>query len=295
MSLKVLFSMFFAMIFWAFSFVWTKVAFESFPPMMLVLLRLIISSILLTTVLLIIKKIQKMKIAHLKYFMLLALFEPFLYFVGESNGLMYVSSTMGAVVIATIPVFSPIAGYLFFKERLTWVNFMAILFSFTGVLLIVFDGDFSMQAPLAGILLLFLAVFSALGYATVLKKIPGHYNPFNIIMYQNIIGAIYFLPVVLILDIKGFSISAITTTSIKALFMLAVFASTFAFILFTYGVRQVGVVKANIWVNAIPMFTAIIAWMVLDEVLTVQKIAGIVVVITGVMLTQIKLKRAVND
>lgn len=77
--------------------------------------------------------------------------------------------------------------------------------------------------------------------------------------------------------------------------MLAVFASTFAFILFTYGVRQVGVVKANIWVNAIPMFTAIIAWMVLDEVLTVQKIAGIVVVITGVMLTQIKLKRAVND
>ncbi len=291
MSLKVLASLFFAMIFWAFSFVWTKVAFESFPPMMLVFLRLTISSILLMGTLMALKKFQKIEAAHIKHFMLLALFEPFLYFIGESHGLVYVSSTMGAVVIATIPVFSPIAGYFFFGERLTWTNLTAITFSFIGVLLIVFDGGFTLQAPTAGLLLLFLAVFSAIGYATVLKKIPHTYNIFNVIMYQNIIGAIYFLPVVLIFDLHQFELNTVTTSSIQALMMLSVFASTFAFILFTYGVRQVGVVKANIWVNAIPMFTALIAWMVLDEVLTLQKTGGIAVVICGVMLTQIKLKQ----
>ncbi len=295
MSFKVFLALLFSMVFWSFSFVWTKVAFESFPPMTLVLARLVISSVLLVVILLLIKQFQKLQWHDLKYFLLLAFFEPFLYFVGESHGLKLVSSTMGAVVIATIPVFSPIAGYLFFREKLTWSNLLAIVFSFAGVLLIVFESDFSLKVPIAGLLLLFLAVFSAIGYATVLKKIPSSYNAFNVIMYQNMIGALYFIPVFFIFDYHSFSVSSVTQSSLQALLMLAVFASTLAFILFTFGVRQVGVVRANIWVNTIPVFTAIISWMVLDEVLTVQKMVGIFVVVGGVMLSQIKRKTVVND
>lgn len=295
MSLKVFLALLFSMVFWSFSFVWTKVAFESFPPMTLVLARLVISSLLLVVILLMIKQFQKLKRHDLKFFLLLAFFEPFLYFVGESHGLKLVSSTMGAVVIATIPVFSPFAGYLFFREKLTWSNLLAIVFSFVGVLLIVFESDFSLNVPIAGLLLLFLAVFSAIGYATVLKKIPSSYNAFNVIMYQNIIGALYFIPVFFIFDYHSFSVYSVTQSSLQALLMLAIFASTLAFILFTFGVRQVGVVRANIWVNTIPVFTALISWMVLDEVLTVQKMVGIFVVLGGVMLSQIKRKGVVVD
>lgn len=162
--------------------------------------------------------------------------------------------------------------------------------------MIIFENDFSLQAPLAGLLLLFLAVFSAIGYATVIKKIPSSYNVFNVIMYQNMIGVFYFIPVFLIFDYHRFSLSDVTGSALQAMLMLAVFASTLAFILFTYGVRQVGVIRANIWVNTIPVFTAITAWMVLDEVLTLQKMVGIFVVVGGVMLSQIKRKaKVVND
>ena len=114
-------------------------------------------------------------------------------------------------------------------------------------------------------------------------------------MYQNIIGALYFIPVFFIFDYHDFSVASVTRSSLQALLMLAVFASTLAFILFTFGVRQVGVVRANIWVNTIPVFTAIISWMVLDEVLTIQKMVGIFVVVGGVMLSQIKRNKVVND
>ncbi len=296
MSVKVFLALLFSMVFWSFSFVWTKVAFESFAPMTLVLIRLILSSLLLLIVLLLTRQFKPLHFHHLKYFMLLAFFEPFLYFIGESHGLTLVSSTMGAVVIATIPVFSPIAGYLFFNEKLTWINLLAILCSFIGVLLIIFEKGGSFQAPVGGILLLFLAVFSAIGYATVLKRIPSDYNAFNVILYQNMIGALYFIPVFFIFEVHRFSFSAITPSALQALLMLVVFASTLAFILFTFGVRQVGVVRANIWVNTIPVFTAIIAWQVLDEVLTPQKIIGIFIVVTGVMLSQFKRKvRITND
>jgi len=34
----------------------------------------------------------------------MAFFEPFLYFIGESFGLVYISSTIAAVIVATIPL-----------------------------------------------------------------------------------------------------------------------------------------------------------------------------------------------
>ena len=49
---------------------------------------------------------------------MLALFEPFLYFLGESFGLTYVSATVGSVLISTIPVFATIGAWLIFREKL---------------------------------------------------------------------------------------------------------------------------------------------------------------------------------
>lgn len=279
------------MLFWAFSFVWTKVAFESFPPMTLVLCRLVLSTLLMGIILKAGGWLNKLERRDWKQFLLLALFEPFLYFIGESHGLKQVSSTMGAVVVATIPVFAPIAGYFIFKERFTLMHLLAIALSFTGVVILIFQPDFTLDAPLSGIVLLFLAVFSAIGYSSILKMLPERYNVFSIITYQNLIGTLYFIPVVLIFDRNDFSFSQVTFSSLRALVMLAVFASSLAFILFSYAVRKVGIVTSNIWVNTIPVFTAIIAYFVLGETLTLQKAIGMAVVIGGVLLTQIKFRK----
>ena len=70
---------------------------------------------------------------------------------------------------------------------------------------------------------------------------------------------------------------------------LAIFASSLAFIFFTYGLNHLGITKSNIFINAIPVFTAIFAYFVLDELLNFQKMVGITIVISGLFLSQIKL------
>ena len=50
-----------------------------------------------------------------------------------------------------------------------------------------------------------------------------------------------------------------------AIIKLAIFASTFAFILFTYSVRNIGINKSNIFINVIPVFVAVIAYVVLGD------------------------------
>ena len=67
-----------------------------------------------------IKRIQK---KDMPKFLLLAFFEPFIYFICETYGLKETGSpTISAMIIATIPIFSIAAGILFFKEKINIIN-----------------------------------------------------------------------------------------------------------------------------------------------------------------------------
>lgn len=290
-NIKVIFSLSLAMIFWAFSFVWVKQAFVSFEPFTVVFFRLLISALILLTTLKVLKQLNPIRRQDLKWFAILAFFEPFLYFIGESFGLKVISSTMGAVIVSTIPLFAPIADRFFFRTKITGLNILGIVISFSGVLIIILEKDLSLNAPLYGILLVFMAVFAAIGYTVVLKKIPVQYNAVSIITYQNAIGVFYFLPLFLFFDFKQININTINQEAVWAIVQLAIFASSIAFIFFTYSIRIIGITRANAFVNLIPVFTAIFAWWLLDEPLTLKKLIGICVVIGGVLISQIKRKR----
>ncbi|MGD0343147.1 MAG: DMT family transporter, partial [Bacteroidales bacterium] len=73
----------------------------------------------------------------------------------------------------------------------------------------------------------------------------------------------------------------------KPILELSVFASCGAFILFAYSVKNMGISKANVFSNCIPVFTALFSFILMGERLTVQNITGIIVVITGLFLSQI--------
>lgn len=281
-----------SMVFWAFSFVWFKIANEVFQPLSIITLRLILSTLLLWVTFGFIRKIQPIKRDDRKWFLLLAFLEPFLYFMGESYGLLYVTSTQASVIVSTIPLFSTIAAFIFYGERLTRLNILGIVISVTGVTLIVINPDLSSKTPLKGIVLMLLAVFSAVAYAVVVKKLSARYNPFTLVTVQNGIGIFMFLPFFLFFEWKTLVSTPVTTSSVMAVIQLAVFASTFAFLLFIYGIQKIGISKASVFTNSIPVFTAIFAWWLLSDPINLIKAIGIVLAISGLYVSQLKRKKA---
>ena len=279
-----------AMFFWSFSFVWFKIAFLAYKPITIVLFRLIISCALLFSVSKLTRKLQKIKPEDLKKFILLAFFEPFLYFMGESYGLLYVSSTVAAVIVATIPLFTPFAAWYFYKERLSGANITGLLVSFIGVSVVVLNRSLELTASPLGVSLVFLAVLSTVGYASILKGLAGRYNTFSIIAWQNFFGMFMFLPFWLFIDLKDFLQTPFHPQAFGAIVKLAIFASTLAFVFFTYSVRNLGINRTNAFVNVIPIFVAILAYFILDEILTLQQMIGITITITGLFLAQIRRK-----
>ncbi|MDO9341578.1 MAG: DMT family transporter [Bacteroidales bacterium] len=274
------------MIFWSFSFIWFKAANETFHPITIVFIRLLFASILMTIYLIITKNYMKIKKGDWKLFLMLALFEPFFYFLGESFGLTYVSATVCSVLISTIPVFATLGAWLIFKEKLKVINYAGIIFSFIGVLVFILNKDGSISFNTKGLGLLLIAVLSAVGYNLTLSRLVGNYSPVYIVNVQNIIGAVLFFPLFLILDFNDFINTPFTFNMFKPIIELAVFASCGAFILFAYSVKNMGITKANVFSNCIPVFTALFSFILLGDKLTVQNIIGMVIVIAGLLMSQ---------
>ena len=285
-SIKLYTAIVLAMVFWSFSFIWTRVAIHSFHPMTLITLRLVIASVLLFIVAKSSGKLQKLRREDFKWFILLAFFEPFLYYVGETYGLTTVESTLAAVIISTIPLFAPVLAFVILRERIGWATIIGILVSLIGVFFVIYEPGGGFKANPWGVALMFMAVFSAICYATVLRKIPTHYNNMNVIFYQSLLGLIFFIPTFFLTDYPTIQSLKVTNESLFALLMLSVFASVIAFVLFAGAVRKVGVSRTNVFVNLIPVFTAILSWMILDEIITISKWFGIAVVVVGLFVSQ---------
>jgi drug/metabolite transporter (DMT)-like permease len=279
-----------AAIFWGMSFIWSSVLLRYYEPVTIILFRLILSTLFLSVVCFISGTFLRLRRADLKWFLLSSLCNPFLYFLGETYGLKLTSSIHTAVIIATTPVFSPLAGFLAYRERLRWFNFLGILISFAGITIILMTRGFRLAIPVSGILCLAGAVISALFYSVILKKLTVRYPPVQIIAVQNGIGSIFFLPLFLALDLQnGLSLPA-TTEVITSFLCLSILASSLAFVFYTTAIRTLGISKTNIFSNLIPVFTAIFSFVMLGEELTLRKIAGMAVVVAGVYLSEVSWK-----
>jgi drug/metabolite transporter (DMT)-like permease len=275
-----------SMIFWSFSFIWFKVANEYYEPNTIVFIRLVIAVIILTIYLTLTDKFVKIRKGDRKLFLLLALFEPFLYFLGESHGLTYVSSTTGSVIISTIPVIATIGAWMIFRERLKFLNYAGIILSFIGIIVFIINRDGTLSFNFKGLALLGFAVISAVGYNLTLSRLVGLYSPVYIVNVQNVIGAILFLPIFLVFDLGSFLHAVHSFKSFTPILELSFFASCGAFILFAYSVRNMGISKANVFSNCIPIFTALFSFVLLGDRLSFQNIIGILIVIAGLFLSQ---------
>ena len=75
---------------------------------------------------------------------------------------------------------------------------------------------------------------------------------------------------------------------IGSLLALAVLCSSLAFVFFAMATKEIGVSKTGMLTNLIPVFTAVFSYIILNEYFSINKIAGMIIVIVGLFISQIK-------
>lgn len=288
----------FAIVLWGMSYIWTdKLIALGIPIFYFVFVRIFLAGIVLflfNTAYARIKRIQKQ---DLPKFLLLALFEPFIYFICETYGLKETGSpTLSAMVIATIPLFSIGAGILFFKEKINAVNIMGIFLSLVGIVMVVMAKGELGEHFIWGIILLMIAVIAEVGHASITKSLSGNYSSQIIVMYQFLIGSVYLLPLFIWKGLDGFSIETHLTPDVwYPIICLAVLCSSLAFSLWVSTIKNLGVAKSSIFSALIPVAAALIAWLMGHEILDSRQWTGIIISTFGVILSQYTVRKGKNE
>ena len=280
----------FSMIFWAFSFIWSKGALEIYGPLTILTFRLIIASILLLSISKATGLLNPIKKQDWKFFFLLSFFEPFLYFLGETYGLSLVSPTIAAVMIATIPLFLPYMAWYVFGERITKFKTFGTVFSFVGVLLVMVNYNMELNANIWGILLLLLAVASAIGYTAVLNKLSHNYNVVTIVSWQSTLGLIGFAPLFALIGMPHTPATGWQWAGIKPYLPLANIGCNLGFLPYTHSIKILGMTRSGVFTNGIPVLTSLFSFLLLGEQLLTINYIGIAIVVGGLFLSQLREK-----
>jgi drug/metabolite transporter (DMT)-like permease len=284
-----------AIVFWGMSFVWVDQMLGSgFPSFSLLTVRLAISAVVLSLVSLGLGKLQRPAWADLKWIILMALFEPFLYFLGETKGIQLTTPTTASVMISTIPLFAMLLGFLVYKERMSRLNVFGAVVAVAGVILSVSSEGLAIKVNALGVLMLFFAVFATIGYSLVVKKLTSKYNVFTVVVFQNVLGTLLFFPFTFseygVLHHFVFSFE-----SLYPILLLALLPSTLSFIFYVKSNHHIGVVRANMFTTLMPVVTLLFSSALGRELLNIRNGTGVIIVIAGLLLSQMKKKNAVKS
>ncbi len=278
---------------WGISYIWTdKLIHLDIPVFYFVFVRILLAGVCLLLLNIATGQMQRIHRKDLPKFLLLALFEPFVYFLAESYGIKLTGSpTLSSMVIATIPIFSVAAGFLFFRERINLVNMIGILMAIGGICLVVMSRGKVGPNFIWGIILLLIAVISEVGHASVTKSLSGNYSSQVIVMYQFLIGSVYLLPLFITKGLENFEPRYLEPEVWTPVICLAILCSSLAFSLWVNTIKHLGVARSSIFAALIPVASALSSWALGYEFLTMRQWSGVLVSAIGVILSQYCMKQ----
>ena len=271
-----------AVLLWGLSFVGTKIALETFDPFTMVFARFLAAAIVFGIIALFRGRPKLPTSIHRKI-LVIALFQPVLYFLFETAGLNSTTATKTSLIIATIPGVVLLASRIGGRERVRAVQVAGAIVSIVGVaVLVVGDPKFHIgSGSFVGDLFVIGAVIAAVFYIILTRSLAGSVGAFEITSLQFIYGALLFTPVYLLTAGRQ-DWSAINGTSILVLLYLIVGATIGGFLCYNYALTRIEASRASVYLNGIPIVATLAGWIVLGERMTFLQGFGALIVFAGI-------------
>jgi len=181
-------------IFWSFAYVLTRVLLQYFTAYSLGFLRYFIASCTLVIITLF-TKMRLPKIIDFGWFFLSGATGFFFYIIAFNKGSVSVSASTSSLAIATVPVITALFSYIIYHEKLKWLQWIAIIIEFSGVMLLtLLGGDLMVNK---GLLWLFFAAMALSAYNLLQRKLLKDYSALQVSTFSIFTGTLMltiFLP-----------------------------------------------------------------------------------------------------
>ncbi|MDR2292265.1 MAG: DMT family transporter [Prevotellaceae bacterium] len=211
------------------------------------------------------------------------------YFFFENTALVYTSATNVAIIGALIPLLTAIFTYVAFRENpLTRLFWTGSAISVAGAVLVILNGNFSLNMNPTGDFLALLGIVSWSVYGVLSKCLKGRYSSLFITRNIFFYGILTLLPYFVF---EPFDVPVKTLLKPSVLWnlvFLGFVASSMCYFLWTFSLKKLGVVKTNNYIYFSPLITIITAGIVLNERITVYIVCGTAFIICGLLIANTK-------
>lgn len=276
-----------AVLIWSMNITVTRYVADYISPVSISFYRWLVAFVVLTPFMLgKVWRERQLVLAHWKQLAVLGAFGMVLYQGLGYSAAHYTTATNMGIINAFIPVFTIFVSMLMLKDIPNRFAVVGSMLSFAGLLYVMAQGNFSQLVQSGGHLgdvMMVLAVFFYAFYGVFLKKWQLQI-PLLISLYVQIIFALlYHLPFVLYLGLD-----AIDQHNVSSVLYAGIFPSLIAPLLWMLAVQMIGPNRTSIFMNLMPVCTAIIAKLWLGEAWTIYHSIGGLVILSGILLAQKK-------
>ena len=264
---------------WGLSFLSTKVAVAAIPPMTLTLAQFGIACLALPPIALLAGEDLRVPPRDMPVLALAGILGITLFYYCQNNGVLKLSASESALIIATVPIVSVIADRVFLGTRLSGRVYAGSLLSFAGVALIVAQPAAASPSSLKGYLYMFGAVLAWVAYSFATLRVAGRHGRLSVTFWQCLYGTLSCLPFALWESAAWRRPAPVVVLNVL---YLGLMCSVVAFALFVAAIDHIGVGKASLFINLIPAVAVVAGYFILGDRLGRLQLAGGALVLGGV-------------
>jgi len=269
------------------SVVAVRVAVRDIPPTTLAVIRFGQGALVLLGGIAIIRPaLLRIDLQSLRFDVLLGAIIFSLFPLSFNAGLQFTQATRGALMLATLPIWSMLLARWFLGERLGVRRTVGVGLTLFGVLIVVGERGLNLEtdgrALLGDGLVLFTAFLGAL-YGVLTKRAFNRQHPLTVVSYAMLSGTLVLLPIALWEGMVEECGQLDSSLALIVLF-LGIPGGAIAFGMWTMALARLTPTQVAVYINLNPIVAAVLGVMLLSERATPVFLLSFVAVIGGVLL-----------
>jgi drug/metabolite transporter (DMT)-like permease len=270
------------------SVVAVRVAVQEVPPLSLAVLRFGQGGLLLVFVLLLIgaRDLLRVRWRDLPLLILLGAVLFTVFPVSFNASLRLIEASRGALILATIPLWSALLARVARSESLAPRQLIGVLLSLAGVGLALAERGVGSQGglgSLAGDGLMLVTALCGAAYAVLAQRAFARYSALTVTTYAMVLGTLLLLPAALVEGLVGV-LPQLDLQTVALLVFLGVFGGALGFFLWTFALTRLTPTQVAVYINLNPLVAIVLAAALLAERLTIVFAAGFGAVLVGVLM-----------
>ncbi|EMA05547.1 Permease of the drug/metabolite transporter (DMT) superfamily [Haloarcula vallismortis] len=215
-----------------------------------------------------------------------------LFLIALNNGLLFLgqgSTTPAAasVMYGLNPILAPVFAWWLLGDRLSWLGAVGIGIALSGVIIIVqpSPSTFTDASAIGQLLVLGAAAAVALG-SVLLQRVSPQMDSTPLTAWAMAVGAVLLHVASLLVGEPPTAVIGIGPETIVSIIAVGIPSTAVAYAIYFGLIKRIGPVRANLVAYVVPIFAALMGWILLGSSVSLWTFVGFLVVVAGFALIE---------